>query len=419
RAVTRPGAPMGGHSAPAWSPDGRFLAFSVFEGGPDDGGWLVDVASGAVSRLGGGRGTYEVAFAPDGSAVYAAGGGQAIVHRIPFDAGRGRATGPPEMMAVAGVPGVRGLSVSSDGRTLAFAGLSLSSQIWAQPLGPAGAPAGPAHALTDDTSRRNSMAVIAPDGRKVSYVSSRRGEAPNIWVMDIDGGRKLQLTSDHSADSKATWFPDARRIAFFSNRGESMGFFAVDVGTRLETPLVDLQGEGRELFDVGYPREMELSPSLSQLALAVIARPDGRRRIFVTPMSSLAPRPLTAPDVWAGYPAWSPDERWLAVEVKRGASTQAAVVEVATGALRVLTDEPGQTWVRSWSPDGSHIAVAVLRAGRWSLRAIDVASGRQAELLPQAPANVYVRYPEWSPRNDVIVFERGELRGNIWTLPVR
>jgi hypothetical protein len=30
--------------------------------------------------------------------------------------------------------------------------------------------------------------------------------------------------------------------------------------------------------------------------------------------------------------------------------------------------------------------------------------------------NVYVRYPDWSPRGDLVVFERGEMRGNIWRL---
>ena len=37
----------------------------------------------------------------------------------------------------------------------------------------------------------------------------------------------------------------------------------------------------------------------------------------------------------------------------------------------------------------------------------------------QGPPHVYVRYPEWSRRNDVVVYERGDLRGNIWTLPLR
>jgi hypothetical protein len=62
------------------------------------------------------------------------------------------------------------------------------------------------------------------------------------------------------------------------------------------------------------------------------------------------------------------------------------------------------------------MAMAALRQGRWDLRWIDVDSGRQEIITPPWPAHVYVRYPEWSPRGDAVLFERGELRGNIWTL---
>jgi hypothetical protein len=40
-------------------------------------------------------------------------------------------------------------------------------------------------------------------------------------------------------------------------------------------------------------------------------------------------------------------------------------------------------------------------------------------MLPPAPPHVYVRYPDWSPRGDAVVFERGELRGNIWTIAIK
>jgi len=379
---------------------------------------VAEVDGAGVQRLDGGHRIYELVFAPDGSAVFAA-GGEALIHRIPFDAARGRAAGRSEPIAVAGVPGVRGLSVSSDGARLAFAGLALNSQIWARPLGRDGSPPGPAHALTDDTSRRNSMAVISPDGSRVAYMSTRRGEPPNIWVMGIDGTSKVQLTSDHSAEGKPSWFPDGRRIAFFSDRDEAFGFWSVDVETRREALVLDLHRGGRPLAELGYPREIELSPSLAQVALALVTPPEGRRRIYVTPMDAFTPRAVTGPDAWVGYPAWSPDERRLAVEIKDGSSTQAGVIDVATGHLTRLTNEPGQTWVRSWSPDGARIAVAALRQGRWSLLWIDVATGRRGELLAPSPVNVYVRYPEWSSTDDVVVYERGELRGNVWTLPIR
>ena len=84
-----------------------------------------------------------------------------------------------------------------------------------------------------------------------------------------------------------------------------------------------------------------------------------------------------------------------------------------------MTHERGQTWVRSWSPDGRKIAAAVLREGRWSLQAIDVAGGGERAIMPPAPPRVYFRYPDWSPRGDLVVFERGEMVGNVWTIRVK
>ena len=37
--------------------------------------------------------------------------------------------------------------------------------------------------------------------------------------------------------------------------------------------------------------------------------------------------------------------------------------------------------------------------------------------VPEAPG-VYVRYPEWSPKGDRVLFERGASRGNIWTIAI-
>jgi hypothetical protein len=63
--------------------------------------------------------------------------------------------------------------------------------------------------------------------------------------------------------------------------------------------------------------------------------------------------------------------------------------------------------------------MASLRAGTWSLRWVDITTGAGEIITPSLPPNMYMRYPEWSPRGDIIVFERGELSGNIWTLRVR
>jgi Tol biopolymer transport system component len=86
--------------------------------------------------------------------------------------------------------------------------------------------------------------------------------------------------------------------------------------------------------------------------------------------------------------------------------------------LRRLTSDAGHTWVRSWSPDGGRIAAAFQRGGLWHLGSIEASSAQQARLTESEPPRVYLRYPHWSPTGDRIVYERGETRGNIWTIGV-
>jgi Tol biopolymer transport system component/DNA-binding winged helix-turn-helix (wHTH) protein len=418
RPLTRSGAPLGGHSAPAWSPDGRFIGFTTFDGGPDTGAWVVAVADGRITRLTESPRVYELTFAPDASALYAA-GGEALIYRIPFDPKRGVAAGPIEPLPIPGVPGVRGLSLAADGSRIAFAGLTLNSQIWAQPVTREGSARGDAYALTMDSSRRNWMPAIAPDGSRVAYMSTRRGDPPNVWLMNIDGANKAQLTADQFADGKPTWYQDGKRLAYFSFRGEESGLWAVDIATRRESRVTLDRTDQRYQPWNGRAAEIELAPSMTQAAVSMVMRSTGLRQVFVTPFDRLEPRMISDERKWVGYPAWSPDEKSLAVELKEGSSTHAAVIDVSSGQLRQLTHERGQTWVRSWSPDGTRLAMATLRGGSWSLRWLDVASGLQGEMLPPGPPFIYVRYPEWSPRGDLVVFERGELRGNIWTLPLR
>jgi Tol biopolymer transport system component/DNA-binding winged helix-turn-helix (wHTH) protein len=420
REVTRTDAPGGGHAAPAWSRDGRFIAFTVFEGVGDHGVWLLDVASGRTRPLVPGGGLYELVFAPDNSAIYAA-GGQAIIFRLPFDSVSGTVTGPREIIPMPGISSVRGLTISSDGATLAFAGLALSSHIWVQPINADGSADGEARALTRDTSRRNSLPVASPDGSKVAYMSTRGGELPNVWVIDADGGNPIQVTADETAEFKPHWL-DNEHIIYLSNRGRAPGIWSLNVGTRREELVFngslgvgDASGIG-----AGAPLgELDFAARSRQVAFTLLRPPSGRRVLYTATLADFSPRALSDGSVSLGYPSWSPDERRLAVEIKEGSSTHAGVIDAASGELRRLSRARGQTWVRSWSPDGRKIAVAALRDGVWSLQWINVESGREGVITPPAPPHVYVRYPEWSPRGDRVFFERGELRGNIWTIAVK
>ena len=253
-------------------------------------------------------------------------------------------------------------------------------------------------------------------------MSSRQGERANVWLMAVDGSNPVQLTSGSAFESQPEWFPDSQRVAYQSKSPEDDGLRSIDVTTRMNEKLVDfgvLQQEAGSKSGAGQLAELRLSRSMASIAFSVRVPPADRRVLYVTARDAIRPRPLTDGSASIGYPAWSPDDRSIAVEIKAGSSTHAAIVDVESGTLRRLTNVRGQTWVRSWSPDGRKIAAAVLRDGQWSLQALDVADGRERVIAPPGPPRVYVRYPDWSPRGDVVVFERGEMVGNIWTIKVR
>ena len=240
-------------------------------------------------------------------------------------------------------------------------------------------------------------------------------------MMAIDGSQRFPLTSSNTSQfwpGWYRWFPDSRHVAFVAKRGPTRGLWRLDLATRREELMYDFAralGEEDDQLS-GQLAEFQLAPSMTRAAFSLIAPPLGRRVLYVTAVDAFAPRAVTDGSRSIGYPTWSPDERQIAVQIKQGSSTHAGVIDVATGALRQLTDEHGQTWVRSWSPDGRRIAVAALRSGLWSLRWIDVNTGETGDLVAPAPPHVYVRYPDVSPRGDLVVYEHGELRGNIWLL---
>jgi Tol biopolymer transport system component/DNA-binding winged helix-turn-helix (wHTH) protein len=426
RRLTAPGRPLGGHASPVWSPDGRSLAFVTYSAAPSQ-MWRVGAGGGTPTLLYEGEvPIFDPVFAHDGGAVYFATGAP-FVFRVPLSPETGLPQGDPVPIATPALASPRHLSISGDSRRLALAGLNLKSNLGAVQVSPrTGLVIGDERALTDDTLRRKSTPLFSPDGRWIAFTAGRAGSGTDVWVMNTaDGSATPVTTSDPTAPKSSglsyfrpSWFPDSERLAFIGNDGRRTSLQAADLTSRRPRPLLEAPAPGPPgaggRDDVIGALDFRLSPDGRVAAYSRVDPATGRPRIYVRPLDGAGAEALTSGDEEETYPVWSPDGAWIAIEGRDDRGTYVGVRPARGGPLRRLTTESGQSWVHSWAPDNDRILFAGQRGGVWNVWWVSRSSSRQAQVTSYTRPNTFVRYPSWSPRGDRIVFERGELKGNIW-----
>jgi TolB protein len=88
--------------------------------------------------------------------------------------------------------------------------------------------------------------AVSPDGRRVAY-AELKGQSHfqdfELHVADLDGSDDRQLTDDETGDASPAWSPDGTKIAFVSNRAESARCWSHDcVGYTNELYVMDADG---------------------------------------------------------------------------------------------------------------------------------------------------------------------------------
>jgi len=424
RRITSSSDPVGGHAAPAWSPDGRHIAFVTYSerprrlwSAPADGGAarLLDEAHGAM---------FDPVFTPDGRWIYYATGGPFVI-RVPVASGQRRGT--HQAIATPGLAGVRHLSMSGDGRRLAMTSLTLSSNLWTVDVSSrSGEATAPPRPLTDDTSRRKTTPAWSPDGRWIAYTGSRGGPGSDIFVMSAADGRSLPMTTGEPAITKLgppanyrpVWLPDSARVAFLSSDGTGTRLRVADVASRRTDVVMDLgpvtaHEEGPPGV-VNAVLDFRIGPDARAVAFSDVDRATGLRRLFLRRLGAEETRPLSPPDQAESYPVWSRDGRWIASQLRDERGSHVMLRAAEGGTSRVLTPEAGEAWVHDWVGDNDRIVFAGQRAGVWNVWWVSRETGKQTQITRYTAVNSFVRYPSSSPRGDRVVFELGEVRGNIW-----
>ena len=70
----------------------------------------------------------------------------------------------------------------------------------------------------------------SPDGERIAFSSDRKGDFVNfeIYLMDADGGNQQRLTENRVDDESPSWSPDGKRIAFWSDRDGNAEIYVMD-----------------------------------------------------------------------------------------------------------------------------------------------------------------------------------------------
>jgi Tol biopolymer transport system component len=203
----------------------------------------------------GSTGDVEARFTPDGKEIFFRRGGHGELFKLKLNG----TTASVPVEVTHGNAGIRGLSVSRDGKTiyfgsqqgldrfgiwriregetvpvritpeniaaiapavdprghiLTFAQLQVDQNLWLYDVQLRGEP----RLLVPSTQAEYSPA-FSPDGRRLAFISDRSG-TPNIWISDLNGGEPRQLTSLREGEMPMwpAWSPDGSRITFYSRR---------------------------------------------------------------------------------------------------------------------------------------------------------------------------------------------------------
>jgi Tol biopolymer transport system component len=408
--LTQVGSPPGGHGSPSWSPDGKRIAFGAVGQSGETNIWSISTRGDQLKQISSKLTGFDPAYSPDGEAIYFA----VIEREFNFGLWRirvspesGEPIGEPVEILDTGAARIKHLSLSADGKKIAYTALNINSNLWSIPISPAGEAIGPPIALTNDRNHRNTYLDISPDGKSIAYTALRIGANSDIWLMDADGKNLTQLTTDPSVDNKPMWLPGGEKIAFESWRGERHALWVTTVSGSVEKKLLDIEQDWNNL---------RISPDGKQAAFH--SRKSGTMNIWTVPLDGGTPRQLTFDKEGMGFPFWTPDGKYITMQIRRGDDTHLAIMPAGGGEVVQLTSDPGQSWNGGISPDGDKMLFAGFRNGVWNVWWFSRSTKVQKQVTGNTKLNSFLRYPLWSAGGQ-IVYEYAEATGNIWTVELR
>lgn len=313
---------------------------------------------------------------------------------------------------------VSDVNVSPAGDFVAFAVTTVVEEenerhreIWMQRLD-SGRPVGDPARFTDPT-RESSSPRWSPDGTVLAF-SSRRGDDNSVWFVRVAGvgGEAFHI---EGVDASPVWSPDGEWIAFVKapetddEEKPREGWISPDAIT---STLDAKRFDGRVITSMRYKRDGVLS-----------LRPDpsvrGKSQVFVVSAQGGEARQVTDVAFGVGQLQWLGGGTILFSgnvmeddELNRELTGDLFAVDVTTGEVTTLTENPGNESRAAVSPDGGRLAFvgSPARGEQSDLYVVDVAANGTFEGQPlniTGDWDLSPGTPRWTPDGRALRFSSG------------
>lgn len=230
----------------------------------------------------------------------------------------------------------------------------------------------------------------SPDGHQIAFVSNQNGGVPQLHLMNDDGtaSRPVQLTQA----GEPAWSPDGAQLAFIGSHDGNPDVYllALERTTNLTPHVAD------DNFGTCGPAGR----------VAFSSNRDGRRAIYLTGSSSREVTKLTDGTANDWFPSWSPDGQRIVFQSDRAGTgfLDLYVMSLTGQTVTRITGGRGMKASPAWSPDGGSIAFQGNIDGGPSNFQIYTVAPDGSSLRRLTSNQNYDGDPAWSPDSSRIAF---------------
>jgi Tol biopolymer transport system component len=234
----------------------------------------------------------------------------------------------------------------------------------------------------------------SPSGRRIAFWQVVKGQR-DLVTVPAAGGSHVLVTSDAAVDWAPTWSPDGRLLYFASDRGGSMGIWRIGidepsgrptsapepvvVGVGVAMDLPHLSADGTSLV---FRSKIE-SVNPAAIAFDPVTERAGEVRLLQHRSGILSPVDV------------SPDGRWISLHNLRERIEDIFIMRPDGSELSRVTDDPTRDRYPRFSPDGTLLTFYSNKGGPYEGWSIRLDGSRRTRLT--AIENAEVEYALLAP----------------------